>query len=262
MTDLLLADLGARLRAFMPGNGSVEEATTTALRVAIRSGLLPPGLRLRQEDLAELLGVSRIPLRDAFRRLEAEGLVRIEGRRGARVASLTADDVFEIYDLLILIEVRLMRLAVRNIPDEAIERVLEMSEQMDSAAAPNETGRLSRKAFYGELYRWSERPRMRQMSLQLRDDVHRYHVLKNLDASLHAHADLRDCIRRRDADGAAAVIRKHFRMSRDDLVAALRREERERIAELRLRHRRRRATVATGAADRPPTAPVAAASAS
>jgi DNA-binding GntR family transcriptional regulator len=261
MTDLLLADLGGRLREYMPDNGSVEESTTSALRVAIRSGLLPPGLRLRQEDLAEQLGVSRIPLRDAFRRLEAEGLVQIEGRRGARVASLTADEVFEIYELLILIEVRLMRLAVRNIPDDAIERVLEMSEQMDSTAAPNETGRLSRKAFYGELYRWSGRPRMRQLSLQLRDDVHRYHVLKNLDASLHAHADLRDRIRRRDADGAAAVIRHHFRMSRDDLVAALRREERERVAELRTRRRRRRTTVGAGAADGS-AAPVAAASAS
>jgi DNA-binding GntR family transcriptional regulator len=238
MSEPLPADIGPQLRDFMPAGATVEEATTTALGVAIRRGILPPGMRLRQEDLADLLGVSRIPLRDAFRRLEAEGLVKIEGRRGARVAILSADDVFEIYELLILIEARLMKLAVRNIPDDAIDGVLEMSERMDSTAAPDETGRLNRKAFYGELYRWSGRPRMRDLSLRLRDDVHRYHVLNTIDASLHAHAGLRDCIRRRDADGAAAVIRHHFRMSRDDLVGVLRREERERATKSRLRRRR------------------------
>jgi DNA-binding GntR family transcriptional regulator len=224
------SSIGDELRAFMPTDASVEEAATTALRIAIRRGVLPPGIRLRQEDLAEQLGVSRIPLRDAFRRLEAEGLVEIEGRRGARVRSLSADDVAEIYELLQMIEAHLMRLAVRNIDDAAIDRVLALSEQMDAVPQDDEAGRLSRKAFYGELYRYSGRPRIRNMALQLRDDVHRYHVLKNLGASLHAHAKLRECIRNRDAEGAAAEMRRHIRMSRDDLVAVLRREERARDA--------------------------------
>lgn len=226
--------LGGQLRDYMPADASVEEATTTALRVAIRRGILAPGLRLRQEDLAEQLGVSRIPLRDAFRRLEAEGLVEIEGRRGARVRSLSADDVAEIYELLIMIETHLMRAAVRNLDDPAVDRVLELSEQMDAVPQDDdEARRLSRKAFYGELYGHSGRPRIRNLALQLRDDVHRYHVLKNLGASLHAHAALRECIRNRDAEGAAAEMRRHIRMSRDDLVAALRREERTRDASAR-----------------------------
>lgn len=234
MIDRARSDgLGAQLRDYMPGDASVEEAATTALRVAIRRGLLPPGLRLRQEDLAEQLGVSRIPLRDAFRRLEAEGLVEIESRRGARVRSLSADDVAEIYEMLIMIETHLMRLAVRNLDAAAVERLLELSEHMDSVPQDDEIGRLSRKAFYGELYRHSGRPRIKNLALQLRDDVHRYHVLKNLDASLHAHATLRECIRVRDAEGAAAEMRRHLRMSRDDLVRILRREERARDASAR-----------------------------
>jgi DNA-binding GntR family transcriptional regulator len=66
---------------------SAEEAVTDALRQAIREGVLAPGQRLAQADLAEQLGVSRIPLRDALRRLEAEALVHIDGRRGARLPS-------------------------------------------------------------------------------------------------------------------------------------------------------------------------------
>lgn len=225
--------IGVQLRTWMPVDSSVEEATTTALRIAIRRGMLPPGFRLRQEDLAEQLGVSRIPLRDAFRRLEAEGLVEIEGRRGARVRSLSADDVAEIYELLSMIEMHLMRLAVRNLDDAAVERLLALSEQMDAVRDEDETGRLTRKAFYAELYRYSDRPRMRNLALQLRDDVHRYHVLKHPGTSLHAHAKLREYIRNRDADGAAAEMRRHIRMSRDDLVAILRREERARAAATR-----------------------------
>jgi DNA-binding GntR family transcriptional regulator len=228
MTDTAVTGIGAHLRQYMTAESSVEEATTTALRIAIRRGMLQPGLRLRQEDLAEQLGVSRIPLRDAFRRLEAEGLVEIEGRRGARVRSLSADDVAEIYELLIMIEVPLMRLAVRNLDAVAMKQVLELSEQMDVTPQDDEVGRLSRKAFYGELYRHGGRPRIRNLVLQLRDDVHRYHVLKNIGASLHAHAQLRECIRAKDAEGAAAEMRRHLRMSRDDLVAVLRREERAR----------------------------------
>src|SRR5713226_9598152 len=84
-----------------PDVRSIEEVVTTALRDAILSGELRPGERLLQEPLAEQLRVSRIPLRDALRRLEAEGLVRIGPRRGAEVASLTPADVREIYGIRI-----------------------------------------------------------------------------------------------------------------------------------------------------------------
>lgn len=228
MRSAVAADVGAQLRANKSDDSSVEEAATAALRVAILRGILPPGQRLRQEDLAEQLGVSRIPLRDAFRRLEAEGLVRIEGRRGARVATLSADDVAEIYELRLMLEVHCIRLAIRGLTDEAVARLLEMSQQMDAVSHQDEQGRLSRKAFYAELYRWSGRPRMRNLILQLRDDVHRYHVLQNTGASLEAHAQLRECIFARDAEGGARAMRRHLRMARDDLVEALRREERAR----------------------------------
>ena len=95
-----------------PDVQSVEEVVTNALREAILSGELRPGDRLLQEQLAEQLRVSRIPLRDALRRLEAEGLVRIGPRRGAEVTSLTPSDVKEIYDLRIKLETELLEAAI------------------------------------------------------------------------------------------------------------------------------------------------------
>src|SRR5258708_11137368 len=119
---------GARLDR--PDVRSIEEVVTTALRDAILSGELRPGERLLQEQLADQLRVSRIPLRDALRRLEAEGLVRIGPRRGAEVASLTPPDVLEIYEVRIALEPDLMRRAVAALRPPDTKRLVDLSQHM------------------------------------------------------------------------------------------------------------------------------------
>src|ERR1700759_4375229 len=84
------------------------------LRREIISGSLPPGTRLRAEHLAETLGVSPTPLREAFQRLAGEGLVVIEPQRGARVAPIDANDALELYDLRLLLEPLAMRAAMED----------------------------------------------------------------------------------------------------------------------------------------------------
>jgi DNA-binding GntR family transcriptional regulator len=205
---------------------TAEESTVTALRRAILEGVLPPGERLRQETLAAELGVSRIPLRDAFRRLEAEGLIRIDGRRGARVASLTSADVHELYELRRLIEVHCLRLAIRNLTDGGAESLLTAVAEMDVSAGHRVSHGI--RGFYGELYSWSNRPRMASEILQLRHELNRYHAVKHVPLDLAIHAELAECIRTRDAERAARSLREHLRKSRDELVAALRREARVR----------------------------------
>jgi DNA-binding GntR family transcriptional regulator len=207
-------------------DATAEETTTVALRHAIIRGVLPPGERLRQEVLAAELGVSRIPLRDAFRRLEAEGLIEIDGRRGARVASLSIDDVAELYELRRMLELHCVRLAIRNLTDEGAEALLAVAEQMDIRAGHSLVGGISRRAFYEQLYTWSGRKRMTALILQVRHELNRYQALKEVPSSPEIHRLIAECIRTRDADGAARHMRDHLRKSRDDLLAALRREER------------------------------------
>jgi DNA-binding GntR family transcriptional regulator len=247
MTSISIEDGAPALRE-LSDSPTAEETATSTLRAAILQGILAPGQRLRQVDLAAQLGISRIPLRDAFRRLEAEGLVYIDGRRGARVATLTADEVAEIYETRILLEVHCIRLAVRNVTEAGVEHIIGMSHHMDAMAHHAEEGRLARRAFYAELYRWSRRPRMRQLILQLRDDVHRYHVLSGHTWFEHGasgtHAQLREALGARDPDGAAKALRRHLRIARNDLVASLRREERARLALGRRRRQRPSPTAA------------------
>lgn len=216
----------ALVRLERPDVQSVEEVVTTVLRDAILSGELPPGERLPQEQLAEQLRVSRAPLRDALRRLEGEGLVRIGARRGVEVASLTPNDVREIYEIRIDLEPRMMRLAVQALDALAVGRLIEMSRHMDDLASDPAKGSKARRAFYQDLYSYAQRPRTRKLALGLRDDVQRYHVITALESSLRDHATLRECIAAKDADRAAKAHREHLRRASADLVEALHRSAR------------------------------------
>jgi DNA-binding GntR family transcriptional regulator len=200
---------------------SVERSVTEALREAILQGNLIPGQRLAQVELSEELGVSRIPLRDALRRLEAEGLVEIDGRRGARVTSLTADDIAEIYDMRILLQAECVRRALPRLSDEDIDELIALSEEMDEYASDPVAGAAARRAFYSALYARSNLPRMRATALQLRGLVQRYHLLNEQREHGHAHEELRACLRERDAERAAAVVRRHLEAAREDLIASL-----------------------------------------
>ncbi|NND85609.1 MAG: GntR family transcriptional regulator [Acidimicrobiia bacterium] len=195
---------------------SIEEAVTDALREAILSGDLGPGQRLAQVELSEALGVSRIPLRDALRRLEAEGLVEIRGRAGAHVSSLDARDLAEVYDMRILLEPECARLAVDALPDDAIGRLLDLSVEMDATARDPIRGSRARTAFYAELYSFADRPRMRATILELRALVHVHHrIAGNHD---HGHDELRACITTRDGAAAAEFTRRHLVEARNDLL--------------------------------------------
>lgn len=201
---------------------SAEDAVTAALRDAILSGRLAPGERLAQTELARQLGVSRIPLRDALRRLGEEALVKVDGRRGAWVTALTKRDIAEIYELRIMVEGRCIRYAVGNLADEEErESLLELSKHMDSSNRDAMQGRAARRRFYDVLYSHAGRPRMHRLIMQLRDNVGRYHLLQDTDLSHAAHSQVRSCIRSGDVAGAAAAVTAHLEEARDDLLATM-----------------------------------------
>ena len=106
-----------RLDAYKP----LREIVSDALRQAIRDGLLPPGERLMEIPLAEELGVSRTPIREAIRILEQEGLVVMIPRRGTYVADMSLKDVTEVFELRSILEELAAELAAERITNEEIE---------------------------------------------------------------------------------------------------------------------------------------------
>src|SRR5438046_9746227 len=99
-----------------------------SLRDEILRGEIPPGQPLRQEELAERFGVSRLPVRDALLRLEAQGLVHVYPNRGAFVISLTSNEVREVYEMMILLEGYIL--------DRAVQRLTGADWRRSDAGAP------------------------------------------------------------------------------------------------------------------------------
>jgi DNA-binding GntR family transcriptional regulator len=105
-----------------------------AIRTAILQGRFAAGERLREEDLADEVGVSRTPIREALRRLDAEGLVDFIPNRGAHVAAWSDSDLNEIFDLRAVLEGFAARLAARRISPVQLARLRDLADRMDALA--------------------------------------------------------------------------------------------------------------------------------
>ncbi|TXS04965.1 GntR family transcriptional regulator [Streptomyces sp. col6] len=134
--------------------GSHVARTEELIRAGIHSGAYLPGTRLRERELAEALGVSRVPVREALVRLATEGLVVLEPRRGARVRRLTLRDVDELFDLRLSLEVFAARRAAEIVADGGCHDVLrKVLDEAGAATARGDTAGIAaaNTAFHAEL---------------------------------------------------------------------------------------------------------------
>ena len=118
----------------------MNDIVTDQLRTAILSGQLPPGTALNQRDIADQLSVSRMPVREAFRVLELEGLIRGLPRRKAVVVALQPEDAADIFDILATLEVRGAERAAASIDERGIARLRELLAE--EKACPDDPARL------------------------------------------------------------------------------------------------------------------------
>lgn len=133
-----------------------------SLREDILNGVLAPGLQIRQEMLAEKFGVSRVPVREALRQLEAEGLVTTELYRGAFVATRNLEEIEEMLDIRIGLETRALKLALPNFTPAIVTRARKILETYDRSERPQEWRDLN-LSFHLALYQPSNRPRLVKM---------------------------------------------------------------------------------------------------
>ena len=138
---------------------SVIEET---LRSAILDGRIPCGTALRQQDLADLFGVSRMPVREALRQLEAQALLNVVAHKGAVVAPLISGDAVETYALRILLESEALRLSIPSLEKADFEQASRHIDDMETEHDYTEIGRLNR-LFHMSLY--SKAPNRRLLNL-------------------------------------------------------------------------------------------------
>jgi DNA-binding GntR family transcriptional regulator len=212
-------------------NGAVLAAPTrsaavaAALRERILSGELEPGSRLRQASLAERLGVSTTPVREALLALEREGLVRQDPQRGASVWIPDRDELQELYEIRIELEALAAGKAAGRLNAERYGELAATLRAMRDA--PNTARYLELNALFHErLYRAAERPNLAALIANLRNGSRGYLRLygtrqqNNARIDEEHHAMLAACLAGKPR-AAAAATRAHLRHSLSETLAAI-----------------------------------------
>lgn len=200
------------------GNSSTRIAGL--LRDAILHGEYRPGERLRQEEVAQRYGASRVPVREAFRMLKAAGLVTLVANTGAWVARLTLAECDEVYQTRERVEPLLLRYALPHITDMHVQRLAQLAEQMRTTDGVEEFLTLDREFHLGA-YAPASTTVLGELVQRLWDTTQSYRraftlLLDERSARIvhDEHHMLVGAIRARDADDAERILSGHIRRTR------------------------------------------------
>ncbi|MGP3911631.1 GntR family transcriptional regulator [Nonomuraea sp. 10N515B] len=194
------------------------------LRRAITTGRLRPGTPIRQDALAEELQVSRVPLREALKTLEGEGLVTYKAHKGYCVAALSLDDLREVYRIRELLEEEAVRRAVDRLTDADLDRLEAAQDEVEQAAEAGDVLAMAtaNRLFHMTVFDCAGMPRLARLIRTLWDTTDAYRSMYYGDAGnrervIKEHRATLDALRRRAADEAVATLNVH----RDHAVTEL-----------------------------------------
>ncbi|MFI7633083.1 GntR family transcriptional regulator [Nonomuraea sp. NPDC049400] len=203
---------------------TAQQFVLAELRRAITTGRLRPGTPIRQDALAEELQVSRVPLREALKTLEGEGLVTYKAHKGYCVATLSLDDLREVYRIRELLEEEAVRHAVARLSGADLDRLESAQEEVERAASAGDVPAMAaaNRLFHMTLFDCAGMPRLARLIRTLWDTTDAYRSMYYGDAGnrervVKEHRATLDALRRRAADEAVTTLNVH----RDHAVAEL-----------------------------------------
>jgi DNA-binding GntR family transcriptional regulator len=219
---------GASFRSIVDRNSrqfrTVGDMVYEVLRESILKGVFQPGERLRQDQLAEAIGVSRIPVRSALLQLESEGLITFNPYRGAVVNKLTVDEMREIYEIRGVLETHALRKAMGSMTPERLEHLDQLARALNEVKDGEEF--LNRRnEFYRELYDGERQPHLVGLIEKLRAEAGRYWLERKVEyvsrPGQRDHLHLLEFIRAEDEAGAVDWLHNHLQRVCDELVALM-----------------------------------------
>lgn len=206
-------------------NVDLRQIVYEKIKEAIVEGLIKPGERLSEVELADKLAVSRTPVREAIRQLAQTGLVTLEPRRGAYVALPTADDASDLYELRKHLEILAVRLAAAAPPLDELERFRAIFVSMDDGTETRQYLTEDRK-FHSMLYEASRNRFLDVMLKNIADLINlcRHYSVEGLSLMTLAneHVKIIDALKEHDAEKAEQVMQIHLERSREGLLQYLR----------------------------------------
>ena len=220
----------------MPARNQIAEKTVPVrkrvyehLKTAILSGLIGPKERLAEEHLAEMLGVSRTPVREALYKLESEGLIQALATRGFIVSGDSREEVEELFEIRAILEGYALRVILGKITDETLQR---LGGHIEKADAAWQTHRMK------EVFKWntrfhdtihelvSDKGRLYRMIVDMRKQVLRYRKEtlqspEGIKRTIDGHRKILLALRLKDPDLCEKTMREHIRQAKEDALQTI-----------------------------------------
>lgn len=166
--------LNVNLNEYLP----LRDVVFNTIREAILKGDFAPGERLMEKQLADKMGVSRTPIREAIRKLELEGLVIMIPRKGAEVASITKKDISDVLEIRAALESLAVRLACKRMSEQDLQELENVCKDFQAATGANDVNRIIELdvKFHDLLFRCSYNDKLIQMLNNLIEQIYRFRV--------------------------------------------------------------------------------------
>ena len=208
-----MKDISLRMDDYLP----LRDVVFNTLREAILTGELEPGERLMEIKLAEKLGVSRTPIREAIRMLQIEGLVNITPRKGTVVAEISKDDLKNVLEVRKVLDKLAVELACMKITEEEILGLKENLKEFSTAIKkknPSEIAKID-VAFHDIIYKSTRNTRLIQIMFNIREQMYIYRLvyIKDQDTRetvVRDHEKLIEAIVNKDVENAKNIIVGHI----------------------------------------------------
>lgn len=206
----------------------LRDLVLEAIREAIINGSLQPRERLMEIQLAEELGVSRTPVREALRKLELEGFIVMIPRKGAYVSDLTMKDIADVFEIRAALEGLAAALAAERITEEELEEMERLLVEKGEAINQNDIDKLVEvdTKFHETMYKASRNERLTGIISNLREQIQRFRLTSlsvpgRKNDSLVEHRGIVEAIQARDIQLAKQLAQEHIENAENVLIASL-----------------------------------------
>lgn len=229
---MMQGDFEINMDCFLP----LRDVVFNTLRKAILSGQLKPGERLMEVHLANKLGVSRTPIREAIRKLELEGLVVMIPRKGAEVAKITEKSLKDVLEVRRALDALIAELACERITDEQLEMLKLAGEEFAKSTKsirgiPADTAAIARADvhFHDIIMEATGNARLTSLVNNLAEQMYRYRFVYLMDEEIHPklvkeHEEIYDAIMKRDTKAALMAVTTHIDNQEKAIIAHIRKE--------------------------------------
>ncbi len=219
-----------KLKIQIDNHLTLREKIVETIRNAIVNGQLPAGTRVAEPDLADKFGISRTPIREAFRQLESEGFITVIPRKGAVVASLSAKDVSDFYDLKALLEGYAARSAAKKLTEKDLARMETVNRQMENAAAKKEVCRVLalHNEFHDIFLRTCGNEKLHSIVQSMVKQFQRFRLILampgRIEGSIRQHREIIEAFRKQDGALAESLVQKNALYGKKILLQELAKE--------------------------------------